>query len=98
MRMVKIPCSGGEHRIGLSPKGRLVFLDHSMKELRGEEILERLSRQESTNRCYMFLKLWRRWNVEDLLVECKDPQVVEMINKVEKVKVKRFIKKQKVEN
>jgi len=97
MKIVKVPCSGGEHRIGLSPKGRLVFLDHSIKELRSEEILERLSKQESTNKCYRFLKLWRRWNVENLLAEYKDPQVVEMINKVEKIKVKRFIKRQRAQ-
>lgn len=98
MRVVKIPCNGGEHRIGLSSKSRLVFFDHSMKELRSEEVLEKLSEQESTNKCYRFLKLWRRWNVQDLLEEYKDPQVVEMINKVERIKVKKFIKRQKVEN
>ncbi|MGH2331203.1 hypothetical protein [Thermoanaerobacter mathranii] len=98
MRTLEINCSGEKHIIKLSPKGKLIFLNHSIKELKSEEILEKVSGGRSPNNCYRFWKFWKNWNVENLLNEFPSQELIEIIDNVEKIKIKKYIKEGATKN
>ncbi|SDG32072.1 hypothetical protein SAMN04244560_02144 [Thermoanaerobacter thermohydrosulfuricus] len=95
MRALEINCSGEKHEIKLSPKGKLIFLNHNIKEFKSEEILERVSGEKSPNNCYRFWKFWKEWDVENLLNEFYSQELIKIIDNIEMIKVKRYIKEGK---
>ncbi|UZQ81765.1 hypothetical protein [Thermoanaerobacter sp. RKWS2] len=95
MKTLKINCSGEKHTIKITPKGKLIFLNHTIKELKNEGILEEISGEKSPNNCYRFWKFWKNWNVENLLNEFYSQELIKIIDNIEMIKVKRYIKEGK---
>lgn len=56
----QIRCSGHLHKIGVSPKGQLMFFNHTKEELQNEKILYDLTGIESSCACYNFLILYKK--------------------------------------
>ncbi|SDF52252.1 hypothetical protein SAMN04244560_00859 [Thermoanaerobacter thermohydrosulfuricus] len=94
----KIKCSGHYHKIGISPKGKLIFFNHSKEEIKTERILEKMTSRKSINECYNFAEAFKKYikplgsRVEDIPLKYKkrfslSNYVVEQQNKA----VERFL-------
>lgn len=57
----KIKCSGHYHKVGISPKGKLIFFNHSREEIKTEKVLEKMTSRKSTNECYNFAEALKKY-------------------------------------
>jgi hypothetical protein len=94
-----IPCNGGQHEIGLTEKGKLIFFNHTKEEIKSEEIIEKMTNIESSCKCLSFLKEWQKWNINKILVKYNlSKEIINRIDEIEKKKIKRYINQKKQKN
>jgi hypothetical protein len=94
----KVKCSNHFHKMGISPKGKIIFFNHTKEEIKSEKILTTLTQKESENGCYNFLQIYKKFvsseiDISDitrgkkvLLSEC-------VLNQKKKAADRRFIRK-----
>jgi len=94
----KVKCSNHFHKMGISPKGQIIFFDHTKEEIKSEKILTTLTQKESENGCYNFLQIYKKFvsseiDISDITRGKKVLLSEYVLNQKKKAADRRFIRK-----